>query len=127
MSTTYARSFADLEVYQIAMTAAQHVFEVTKAFPNEERYSLTDQIRRSSRSVGGQIAEAWGKRRYIRHFVSKLTDADAEVQEALHWLEVAHLCGYLSAQKTAQLKTEFQSIGRMLQSMIGKAPSFCQR
>jgi len=127
MSTTYARSFVDLEVYQIAMAAAQHVFEVTKAFPKEEKYSLTDQIRRSSRSVGAQIAEAWGKRRYVRHFVSKLTDADAEVQETLHWLEVAYLCGYLSEHRTAQLKAEFRSSGRMLQSMIGKAPSFCQR
>ena len=127
MSTTYARSFADLEVYQIAMTAVQHVFEVTKSFPQEEKYSLTDQIRRSSRSVGAQIAEAWSKRRYVGHFVSKLTDADAEVQETKHWLEVARLCGYLSERKTAQLKAEWASIGRMLQSMIGKARSFCQR
>ena len=110
----------------MAMTAAQSVFEVTKSFPQEEKYSLTDQIRRSSRSVGAQIAEAWGKRRYVRHFVSKLTDADAEVQETQHWLEVARLCGYLSEHKAVQMKTEFGSIGRMLQSMIEKAHSFCQ-
>ncbi len=108
------------------MTAAESVFEATKSFPEEEKYSLTDQIRRSSRSVGAQIAEAWGKRKYVRHFVSKLTDADAEVQETQHWLEIARLCGYLSEQKTAQMKSEFGSVGRMLQSMIGKARSFCQ-
>jgi four helix bundle protein len=126
MRTPLAQGFADLEVYQIALTAAQQVFEVTKGFPREERYSLTGQIRRSSRSVGAQIAEAWVKRRYVRHFVSKITDADAEVQETQHWLEIARRCGYLDDEETSRLKTEFASIGRMLQSMIGKARSFCR-
>ncbi len=115
-----------MEVYQIALTAAQQVFEATKAFPRDEKYSLTDQIRRSSRSVGAQIAEAWVKRRYVRHFVAKITDADAEVKETKHWLEIARLCGYLSDKEASRLQAEFASIGRMLQSMIGKARSFCR-
>ena len=76
-------------VYQSALRVSERIFEVTKRFPREERYSLTDQIRRASRSIGAQIAEAWGKRRYERHFVSKISDADAESLETQHWLRVA--------------------------------------
>lgn len=75
---TYARSFKELEVYKQARSLSNKIFHLTKNFSKEERYSLTDQIRRSSRSVGAQIAEAWGKRRYENHFILKLTDADAE-------------------------------------------------
>ena len=77
----HARSFRDLAVYQKARTVSRSIFELSKDFPKEETYSLTDQIRRASRSIGAQIAEAWAKRRYERHFVSKLTDADAEQME----------------------------------------------
>ena len=77
-------SFRDLRVYQLAMELQQQIFELTRAFPKEETYSLTDQIRRSSRSVGANLAEAWHKRRYPAHFVSKLTDADAEQAETQH-------------------------------------------
>ena len=125
MRSRCARTFAELEVYQVAMSAAQRVFEITKSFPPEEAYSLTDQVRRSSRSVGAQIAEAWAKRRYVRHFTSKLTDADAEVQETQHWLAVACACGYLSTDEATELCSEFKSIGRMLYSMLDKASSFC--
>ncbi|MCL4179396.1 MAG: four helix bundle protein [Verrucomicrobia bacterium] len=86
MTTYYARSFKDLRVHQKAREVSQVVFKLTKTFPKEEMYSLTDQIRRSARSVGAQIAEAWGKRRYEKHFVSKLTDADAEQMETQHWV-----------------------------------------
>ena len=79
-----ARCFRDLMVYQKAREVARRIFELTKVFPKEEIYSLTDQGRRASRSVGAQIAEAWGKRRYERHFVSKLTDADSEQLETQH-------------------------------------------
>jgi four helix bundle protein len=89
----YAKNFTELVVYQKAAAVAQTVYENSKAFPKEERYSLTDQIRRSSRSIGAQIAEAWGKRRYQKHFVSKLTDADAEQLETQHWISVASSCG----------------------------------
>ena len=85
----YVKSFRDLEVYKLARQLAKEIFEVSKSFPKEEMYSLTDQIRRASRSIGGQIAEAWGKRRYQRHFISKLTDADGEQLEAQHWIETA--------------------------------------
>ena len=86
----HAQSFRDLHVYQQARRVAKQVFELTRGFPKEERYSLTDQVRRSSRSVGAQIAEAWAKRRYKKHFVSKLTDADGEQQETQHWIDSAH-------------------------------------
>src|SRR6266540_1104963 len=95
----HANSFRDLIVYQKARQVSRTVFESSKLFPREEAYSMTDQIRRASRSVGAQIAEAWGKRRYERHFVSKLTDADAEQLETQHWTDVAFDCGYLTQEQ----------------------------
>jgi four helix bundle protein len=88
-------------------------------------YSLTDQIRRAARSVGAQIAEAWGKRRYEKHFVSKLTDADAEQLETQHWLGEAADCGYVSPADATQLNSGLEEIGRMLNSMMEKADTFC--
>lgn len=105
--------------------ATKTIFERSKTFPAEERYSLTDQVRRSSRSVGGQIAEAWAKRRYENHFVSKLTDADAELQETQHWVLSALDAGYLSAEEAQGLDNELAEIGRMLGSMMEKAALFC--
>jgi four helix bundle protein len=104
---------------------AQQIFELTREFPKEEIYSLTDQGRRSSRSVGAQIAEAWGKLRYERHFISKLTDADAEQLETQHWIETAFDCGYITEDQRDALCRELREIGRMLHSMIDKAGSFC--
>ena len=121
----HARSFNELVVYQKAAAIAENLFEYSKGFPADERYSLTDQIRRSSRSVGAQIAEAWGKRRYQRHFVSKLTDADAEQLETQHWISVAASCGYLEREVESELLGELAGIGRMLHSMITNAASFC--
>ena len=121
-----ARCFRDLIVYQKARDVARRIFELSKEFPKEEVYSLTDQGRRASRSVGAQIAEAWGKRRYERHFVSKLTDADSEQLETQHWLETAFDCGYISEEQRDSLCRDLQEIGRMLNSMIEKAPSFCE-
>ncbi len=126
MTTTYyARSFKDLRVYQKAREVSRAVFKLSKTFPKEEMYSLTDQIRRAARSVGAQIAEAWGKRRYEKHFVSKLTDADAEQMETQHWIGEALDCGYLSAGEAAQLNSALEEIGRMLNSMMQKSGSFC--
>jgi len=85
----HANSFRDLEVYKLARQLSYEIFTISKDFPKEELYSLTDQIRRSSRSVGAQISESWAKRRYKKHFISKLTDADGEQQETQHWIEVA--------------------------------------
>ena len=125
MTTYYARSFKDLRVYQKAREVSQVVFRLSKTFPKEETYSLTDQFRRAARSVGAQIAEAWGKRRYEKHFVSKLTDADAEQIETQHWVGEARDCGYVTLAEAGQLDSELEEVGRMLNSMIEKADSFC--
>jgi len=121
----FARSFKDLVVYQKARVLAREVFEVTKRFPKEEAYSLTDQWRRAARSIGGQIAEAWAKRRYTRHFVSKLTDADGEQQAAQHWTISAFDCGYVTREQARHLGSQTVEIGRMLGDMIENAESFC--
>jgi len=121
----HAESFRDLIVYQKSRSAASSIFVVTKAFPREETYSLIDQVRRSSRSVGAQIAEAWAKRRYEKSFVSKLTDADAEQQETQHWIEVSVQDGYLNNEQASCIITDLGEIGRMLNSMIRKADLFC--
>jgi four helix bundle protein len=123
----HAESFRDLVVYQNARKLAKSIFELTKSFPKEEMYSLTDQVRRSSRSVGAQIAEAWAKRRYKKHFVSKLTDADGEQQETQHWIETAEDCRYLSLEQTQKLNSSLSEIGRMINSMINKADIFCDK
>ncbi len=121
----HAESFRDLVVYQKARAVARRFFDLSKAFPQEERYSLTDQGRRSSRSIGAQIAEAWAKRAYEKHFVSKLTDADGEQQETQHWVDTALDCAYLTRQAQDELVEELERIGRMLHSMIDKADQFC--
>lgn len=121
----YATSFRDLLVYRKARELAFEIFTLTKRFPKEETYSLTDQIRRSSRSVGAQIAEAWAKRRYEKHFISKLTDSDGEQQETQHWIEVALDCEYVSAEKAKDLLERCSEIGRLLGGIIAKADQFC--
>ncbi len=121
----YAKSFRELLVYKKAKFVAKDVFEITVRFPKDEKYSLTDQVRRASRSVGAQIAEAWAKRRYEKHFISKLTDADGEQQETQHWIDTAYDCGYLTGEEAGKLNHDLEEIGRMLNSMIGKAGSFC--
>jgi four helix bundle protein len=126
MSLPYVCSFRELIAYQKARSLAAAVFAATKAFPREEMYSLTDQVRRSSRSIGANIAEAWAKRAYEKHFVSKLTDADGEQLETQHWLEVARDCNYLSIQQTAELMNQCQEVGRLLGKMISQADSFCR-
>ncbi len=110
--------FEDLTVYQDAFRLQQSVFTFTKAMPRDERYSLTDQIRRSSRSVGANLAEAWKKRRYPAHFVSKLSDADAELAETRHWLHTANSCGYLPAEAHETLCASADSIGARIGAMI---------
>ena len=121
----YAKSFRDLIVHQKARKIAQTIFQLSKSFPREEAYSLTDQIRRASRSIGAQIAEAWGKRAYERHFVSKLTDADAEQLETQHWIDVALDCGCLTQEQHTLLLANLSEIGKMLHSMVAKASQFC--
>ena len=123
----HAANFRDLIVYQKARNVAEEIFIISKQFPKEEIYSLTDQVRRSSRSIGAQIAEAWGKRRYEKHFVSKLTDADAEQYETQHWIETAVDSGYISDDISNKLCDKLSKIGRMLNSMIDKCQSFCMK
>jgi four helix bundle protein len=121
----YAKSFRDLLVYQKTQQLAREIFQITITFPKEEKFSLTDQIRRSSRSVGAQIAEAWAKRRYERHFLSKLTDADGEQQETQHWIETAYDCNYLTRQQITTLIGKCEEIGRLLGGMMAKVDLFC--
>lgn len=108
----------DLVVYQRGFAAAMEVFEMSKRFPKEETYSLTDQIRRSSRSVCANLAEAWRKRRYHAAFVAKLSDSEAEAAETQVWLQFAVECDYLTADATRQLYHGFDEVISMLVSMI---------
>jgi four helix bundle protein len=123
----YVKSYRDLEVYKLAREVSKSIFILTKGFPAEEKYSLTDQVRRSSRSVGAQVAEAWGKRRYENHFISKLTDADSEQLETQHWIDEAFECNYIDLITRTNLIAKCESIGKMIQSMIDKSSSFCQK
>ena len=121
------RRFEDLEVYQGALALQRSIFELTKRFPKEETYSLTDQIRRSSRSVGANIAEAWHKRCYPNHFASKLSDSDAECAETRHWLQTANDCGYISLEELNQFVDVALAIGAKLGNMIQNADKWKPR
>jgi len=121
----HAQSFRDLIVYQKSRQLQRDILRITKTFPREEMFSLTDQIRRSSRSIGANIAEAWAKRRYEKHFISKLTDSDGEQMETQHWVETALDCEYIDQKASAQLVEKCLEIGRMLGGMMDKAEMFC--
>jgi four helix bundle protein len=119
-------SFRDLKVYQKAVKLQQGIFEATKTFPKGETFSLTSQIRRSSRSIGSNISEAWHKRRYEDDFVSKLTDADGEQAETQHWLDSSLACEYIPPDVHQHLMGTCRDIGRMLGGMINKPEKFCK-
>jgi four helix bundle protein len=110
--------FKELIVYKKAFALAMEVYEVSKSFPKEEKYSLTDQIRRSSRSVCANIAESYRKRLYIRHFISKLTDSDAENSETIVWLDFSVACVYLSKETHERMVKEAIEIGKLLNYMM---------
>jgi four helix bundle protein len=114
----------DLEVYQTAYALSMRIFEVSKRFPAEERWALTGQIRRSSRSVCMNLRETWAKRRYEAHFVSKLTDCDGESNETDTSLDFARDCGYISSPEFEELAAQNRSVGRMLGSMIKNPKPF---
>jgi four helix bundle protein len=120
------KSFKELNVWQRAMDVAMEVFELSKSFPAEERYSLTDQIRRSTRSVATNISEGWRKRRYVASFRSKLNDSDGEAGETQTLIEVALRCGYWDAATAAHLDRECEEVLAMLASMIRDADGWCQ-
>ena len=121
------RSYRDLKVWQEAMDAAAEIFEISKCFPQEEKYSLTDQMRRSSRSVAANIAEAWRKRRYEAAFRSKLNDSEAEACETQTWIEIALRCGYLNAKTAARLDQHYEQIIGKLVVMIRDSKNWTLR
>lgn len=117
-------SAKDLDVYKQAYTLAMEIFQLSKRWPAEEKYSLTDQVRRSSRSVCANLKEAWAKRRYSAHFVSKLTDCDGENSETSTWLDFAYSCKYLASEDYERLSQMCKHIGGMLGAMLKNPSSF---
>lgn len=120
------RGYRDLNVYQMAYQLAVDIHEVTKTFPKEEKYSLTDQIRRSSRSVPANLSEAWKKRIYKKAFISKLIDCAGEAGETEVWLDFSKDFGYLDEAKYHKLIKEYDEVNRMLFGMVDKADKFCK-
>ena len=114
------KTHKDLEVFQLSFSSGMEVFEMTKTFPREETYSLTDQIRRSSRSVSGNLAEAFRKRRYPKHFISKLSDSEGEAAETQVWLDYALVCKYINKKLHEELTDKYDHILAMLVNMIRK-------
>ena len=119
------RSFRDLNVYRLAREEARKLYDVTRSIPREEIYSLTDQVRRSSRAVGALLAEAWARRPYPAAFVNKVDEALGEAMETQAWLDHALDCGYLPQPVHAQLDGAWQSVGAMLRRMMLRADAFC--
>jgi len=119
------KSFRDLNVYKAARQEAQRIFSRSRIFPAEERYSLTNQIRRSSRAVKAMMAEAWARRRYRAVFINKIDEALDEATETQSWLDDCLDCGYISAVEFKQMDAAWQSIGAMLNKMIHRADNFC--
>ena len=114
----------DLKVYKVAYDLAMGIYEISKQWPKEEIYSLTDQIRRASRSICANLREAWSKRRYEAHFISKLTDSDAENSETDTWLDFARDCGYLKDEDYRRLSDKCSEVGKMLGSMLKNPQKF---
>ena len=119
------RGFRDLIVYQLSYKLAFEIYEISKEFPKEEIYSLTDQIRRSSRSIPSNIAEAWSKRRYPKSFINKLTDSDGETSETTVWLDFAKDQNYIAKEKHDYFISKYEEISKMLNSMIRQPEKFC--
>ncbi|MBV9877801.1 MAG: four helix bundle protein [Verrucomicrobia bacterium] len=124
LSKGFVQDYTDLLANRMSFKLSKEIFEVTKEFPKEEMYSLTDQFRRAIRAVGANIAEAWGKRRYEKHFVSKLTDADAERLESQHWLRTSYACEYLTNDQAEKMNERLLELGRLLNGMIERSSAF---
>ena len=116
--------FKDLRVYQLAFKLAMEIFHLSKSFPHDEKYSLTDQIRRASRSVAANIAEGYRKKQYPKMFVSKMADSDGEAAETQVWLDFALECGYLPTETVQRLTADYEEVGRMLGAMIAHPEKF---
>ena len=121
---TTSEGFRDLRVYRLAFELAMEIFGLSKSFPQEERFSLTDQIRRSSRSVAANIAEGYRKKQYPKMFVNKMADADGEATETQVWIDFATNCGYFSPTQQTRLKSGYEEVGRMLGGMIAHPEKF---
>ena len=119
------KGFRDLRVYQLSYQLAVEIYELTKQFPKEEKYSLTDQIRRSSRSVPANISEAWARRRYAKAFILKLIESNGEASETTVWLDFSKDLKYISPEVHSNLTSKYNEIGRMLGSMINTPEKFC--
>jgi len=124
--TKRINSVRELEVYQLAFNTAMEIFEISKTFPVEEKYSLTDQIRRSSRSICTNLSEAWRKRRYKAVFINKISDAAQEAAETQTWLEFALKCNYISEEIFKRLDERYEHIYAMLNTMERKVDAFCK-
>ena len=118
------RGYRDLQSYQLAYKLAMEIFNESKTFPKDECFSLTDQIRRSLRSVAANLAEGFRKRQYPNMFVSKLSDSDAEATETQVWLDFAHDCGYLSPERHSRLVAGYEKLGKMLGRMMAGPEKF---
>jgi four helix bundle protein len=116
--------FQELLAYQKSFELAMHIFEVSKHFPSEEKYSLIDQVRRSSRSVSANIAEASRKRQYLKHFLSKLSDSDSENSETQVWLEYAYACKYINFETYTTLNNKSLEVGKLLYYMMANPQKF---
>lgn len=112
-------------MYQISFDCAMEIYELTKKFPKEELYSLTDQIRRSSRSVSANIGEAWGKRKYEKSFVAKLTDSEGEARETQTWLQFSLACKYINEEQFNNLNNQYNQIIGMLVIMMNQSEKWC--
>jgi four helix bundle protein len=121
---TTSHGFRDLRVYQLAFTLATEIFKESRHFPLEERYSLTDQVRRASRSVAANIGEGYRKKRYPKMFINKMADADGEATETQIWLDFAESCGYLSKERRSELQLGYEEVGRMLGGMMAHPERF---
>jgi four helix bundle protein len=121
------RGYKDLRVFQLSYKLAMDIFEITKTFPKEEKFSLTDQIRRSSRSVPANIAEAWKKRSYPKMFVSKIIDAAGEAGETEVWLDIAKDASYMSIEEHKGMMEGYDEVNRMLYGMAEKPEKFCPK
>ena len=120
------RSFREMEVYNLALKEAARIFKITKEFPKEERYSLTDQIRRSSRAVNALVAEAWARRRYKAAFINKINEALGEAMETQAWLDHALACAYINSNFFDEIDDAWQHVGAMLNRVIQRADDFCK-
>jgi len=121
----YAKNVRELVVYKLSFQAAMEIFELSKKFPKEERYSLTDQVRRASRSICCNLAESWHKRRYIAMFINKLTDCQTETAETQTWLDFILACNYCEKEEYDQLFEKYDHIMAQLKTMESRADSFC--